>query len=116
MNIEKAADVFAILAEHGRDAGLHRVSATWQFDVKGAGTWALRADQGALEVVDGPADQPAVRVELSEPELLRIARGDEHENLMTALLRGAIRMEGDLRVAQRLQAILPIPEKWRAAA
>ena len=39
---------------------------------------------------------------------MRLARGDGHENIMTALLRGAVHeLHGDISFAQKVQALLP---------
>jgi hypothetical protein len=41
---------------------------------------------------------------------LRLARGEDHENLVTAVLRGEIlAYEGDFAFAQKLTSILPLP-------
>jgi putative sterol carrier protein len=83
---------------------------TWQLDVEGAGTWSVAVDHGALTVSKGPAKKPTARLKLDEPELVRLARGEAHENLVTALLRGRVVLEGDLAFAQGLRAILPLDQ------
>jgi hypothetical protein len=116
MEIENAGDYFDLLASHGRDPRLADATGAWHFDVKGVGTWTVDVDHGELRVSQGggePNRVPSLSVELSERELVRVARGDNHENVLTALLRGAVRIRGDIVFGQKLQAVLPIPDEWR---
>ncbi len=116
MAIAKAREYFDVVAARGRDLRLADATGTWQFDVDGLGSWSVKVDRGVFSVAQEPVEQPTVRVELSEPELIRLALGEEHENLFTALLRGAVRWQGDFRFAQKMQAILPMPDEWRAGS
>jgi hypothetical protein len=121
MPIESARAFFEALAARGQEPRLAEAVGTWEFDIEDVGAWTVTVDHGALRVAEGlrllPAEadrEPPTRFRLREEELLRLVRGDEHENLFTALIRGAVVIEGELAFAQRLQAILPIPEEWRA--
>lgn len=94
---------------------------TWEFDIDDVGTWTVAVDHGALSVThktrtrtaDG-ARTPTTRLRLGEDELVRLARGDRHENLFTGVIRGAIVVEGQVAFAQRLQTILPLPDEQSA--
>ena len=115
--IHDARAVFDALADR-REPRLADVAGTWTFDLGGAGTWSVAVDRGDLRVVEGPAsdgDAPSIRLRLTEEDLVRIAQGDD-ENLMSAVLRGTVAIEGDLELAQPLMHVLPLPAKWRAAA
>jgi len=70
-------------------------------------------DNTRTRTADG-ARAPTTRLRLGEDELVRLARGDRHENLFTGLIRGAIVIEGELAFAQRLQTILPLPDEQSA--
>jgi hypothetical protein len=116
MHIDNANQFFGALAARGREPRLGNASGTWQFDVDGAGTWTVKADNGSLTVASGPAAEGATAcLNMSEAELLRLADSDTHENPLTGLLRGAIHLDGDLGFAQRLLAIMPLPEDWKEA-
>jgi hypothetical protein len=118
MHIATARDFFATLASRGHDPRLADASGSWQFDVEGIGSWLVRVDHGAFDVSEGAARQPespTVTLQMSESELVRLANGENHENMLTALLRGVVRFGGSLRFAQRLFAIVPLPEDWRAS-
>jgi len=116
MQIENANQFFGALAARGREPRLGSATGTWEFDVDGVGTWTVKADQGTLSVANGqPPESPTARVHMSEAELVRLAAGDDHENPLTGLLRGAIQVDGDLAFAQRLLAFLPLPSDWKEA-
>jgi putative sterol carrier protein len=116
MQIENAREFFGTLAAHGHDPRLVHASGTWQFDVDGAGTWTIKVDKGALTVAEGPPPEgPTARLNMSEAELVRLADGEGHENPLSGMLRGAIRVYGDLAFAQRLLAIMPVPDDWKEA-
>jgi SCP-2 sterol transfer family len=116
MQIENANQFFGALAARGRDARLGDSTGTWQFDVDGIGTWTVKVDHGAFSVAQGqPPEPPTSLVQLSEAELVHLANGESHENPLTGLLRGAIHVGGDVPFAQRLMAILPLPDDWKEA-
>ena len=119
MAIDSAPSFFEALAAHGQEPRLADAVGSWELDVEDAGVWTVSVDHGALRVAEGTlgaaSGKPTTRLRLREDELLRLAHGDEHENLFTALLRGALVIEGELGFAQRLQALLPVPDDWRTA-
>lgn len=111
MTIDTPRAYFETIAARGREPRLEHDVGTWQIDVDGAGTWSIHVDHGALQVEEGPDPTSTAQLRLGQAEFVRLARGDEHENLLTALLRGAIReLHGDLAFAQKLQAIMPLQE------
>ena len=114
--MEGARKFFATLAKCGAEPRLADASGTWEFDIEAAGVWTVTVDRGALRVAEGQQSLSGetgarhTRLCMREDELLRLVRGDGHENLFMGLLRGAIEIEGELAFAQRLQAIFPLPE------
>ncbi len=116
MQIDSANQFFGAVAARGREPRLGNSTGTWQFDVDGLGTWTVKVDRGALSVATGkPAETPTACVQMSEAELVHLANGENHENPLTALLRGALRVGGDIPFAQRLFTILPLPDDWKEA-
>ena len=116
MHVDNANQFFGVLAARGREPRLGNTTGTWQFDVDNVGTWTVKVDRGALSVASGqPAGKANARLELSEAELVHLANGEGHENPLTGLLRGTIRVCGDVPFAQRLFSILPMPEDWKDA-
>ena len=121
MSVANARACFEALARRGHEPRLADAVGTWAFDIQDVGTWTVAVDHGALSVTDDTrartadgARAPTTRLRLRESELVRLARGDRHENLFTGVIRGAIVVEGDLAFAQRLQMILPLPDEPRA--
>jgi putative sterol carrier protein len=113
MEISKAEDFFDLLVREGRHPRFSADEGVWEFQLEGADTWTVAVKAGEFKVTKGPAKNPTTRLKLTESELVRIARGDGHENFLTALLRGALKLEGDFRFAQKLQTVLPLPDEWR---
>lgn len=110
MPIDSPRAYFEAIAARATEPWLHDAVGCWELDVDRAGSWTIHVDHGALRVVEGPDVAPTVRIRVDEPEFLRLARGEDHENLITALLRGEIlAYEGDLTFAQKLTSILPLP-------
>jgi hypothetical protein len=112
MELTKANQYFDVLAARGRDSRLAEAVGTVQFDVDGVGIWSVVVDHGTIKVKPGPIEEPTLRLQISEEEFVRLARADSKENLLTALLRGAVKAHGDLRFGQKMQAILPLPDEW----
>ena len=118
MSVGNARACFEALARRGHEPRLADAVGTWEFDIQDVGRWTVAVDHGALSVTDNTrtrtadgARAPTTRLRLGEDELVRLARGDRHENLFTGVIRGAIVIEGELAFAQRLQTILPLPDE-----
>jgi putative sterol carrier protein len=79
------------------------LTASYRFDVKGAGSWRVQVDDGAVAVSesDGVAD---CVIAVPEDLFLRIVRGKQSP--MGAFLMGKIRVEGDVGLAMRLKDLL----------
>lgn len=116
MQLATARACFEALAARGEEPGLKGVTGIWEFDIDDAPeaerAWFLRVDDGRLAVNDPGARSARadVRIHMHESDFVRLACGTGRENIVTALLRGALTVEGDLRFAQQLQLVLPIPE------
>lgn len=116
MDLSTARACFEALAARGEEPGLKGVTGIWEFDIDDAPeaerAWFLRVDDGRLAVND-PAARTAradARIHMRESDFVRLACGVGRENIVTALLRGVLTIEGDVRFAQRLQLVLPIPD------
>lgn len=113
MEVDAVRAYFEALASEGRAPRLPDAVGTVRFDIDGAGSWAVRVEHGDLTVTNRPSGPSTCRLHMAASDFLRLARGDEGENLVTALLRGIIRAEGDFAFLSKLQAILPMPDAWR---
>jgi len=116
MEIPSARAFFEEVARRGFERRLRNVSGAWQFDIEGEGTWQIAVDAGQIKVSEGnPAATPTTTVRAAPAEFVRMVRGEDNENLITAFMRAAIEVEGDLAFGQRLQALIPLPEAPQAA-
>jgi hypothetical protein len=120
MQIDTPRQFFDQLAKQGRSAQLVNCAGSWEFVIEGAGSWRVEFDHGTVRVLEERAgDRPlqaGARVRMKSADFVRLARGDGHENVITSLLRGAVQVEGDIRVAQYIQNVLPVPTDWENAS
>jgi putative sterol carrier protein len=79
------------------------LTASYRFDVDGAGSWRVDVDDGAVSVSESDAAADCV-ITVPEDLLLRIVRGQQSP--MGAFLMGKIRVEGDAALAMRLKDLL----------
>jgi putative sterol carrier protein len=79
------------------------LTASYRFDIEGAGGWRVEVDDGAVGVSesDGAAD---CVIAAPEDLFLRIVRGEQSP--MGAFLMGKIRVEGDTALAMRLKDLV----------
>jgi putative sterol carrier protein len=105
MAAETAREFFEDLAARtaGGSQRTRGLTASYRFDVEGAGSWRVEVDDGAVAVSesDGAAD-----CVISAPEglFLRIVSGKQSP--MGAFLMGKIRVEGDAALAMRLKDLV----------
>ena len=86
-------------ADPARSAGL---SGSWRFDIDPAGSWIVRAADGAVRVEEG-AGAADVTISANERNFLRVL--NREQNPMTAYMTGKLKITGDLGVAMKLQKL-----------
>ncbi|HKQ72026.1 MAG TPA: SCP2 sterol-binding domain-containing protein [Polyangiaceae bacterium] len=122
MPIDSARSFFDLVKARGNEPRLQHLVGTWEFDIDGEGKWFASVDHGALDVRrDAPEVAPRSKLRVSRDDFLRVVRGDDHENLITASMRGLICFEGDIAFTQALGAFIPfeaeeVREARKAAA
>jgi putative sterol carrier protein len=80
----------------------------------GADVYELQIDDGRCRVRRGEGDtDPKVTITLDAAEFIRVATANSDP--MQAYFKGRIKLEGDIMVAARLQALFRIPGRSRAA-
>jgi putative sterol carrier protein len=79
------------------------LTASYRFDVDGAGSWRVEVDDGTVSVSESDAAADCV-IGAPEDLFLRIVRGQQSP--MGAFLMGKIRVEGDAGLAMRLRDLL----------
>jgi putative sterol carrier protein len=102
---ETAKEFFADLAARtaGGSERTRGLTATYRFEVEGAGSWLVTVDDGAVAVDEGDGAADCV-IAAPEDLFLRIVRGEQ--NPMGAFLMGKIRVDGDTGLAMRLRDLL----------
>src|SRR4051794_17396895 len=98
-----AAEIVAAVPRSGYDARLSGTRGTFRFDVTGAGTWRLLIEDGHFEVLEGPGDADLVLAS-DERTFVRLVGGTQ--NLVTALLQGLVRTEGNLALALKFHGLV----------
>lgn len=86
------------------DPRLQKIQGSYLFDVIGVGRWRLDIDRGRMQLQEGGATADCV-IHAGPTDFVRIARGQQ--NLITAFMQGAVRIEGDPALAQKLHSLLP---------
>jgi putative sterol carrier protein len=87
-------------ADRGRAADL---SASYRFDIEGAGSWHVEVQSGAVTVTE--SQDPADCVIATDEETLLAVVGNE-QSPMGAFMTGKIRVEGDMGLALRLKDLV----------
>ena len=103
MTYESARQFFDDLhgrADPSRAAGL---SASYRFDIEGAGTWHVEVANGAVTVTE--SREPADCVIATDEETFLAVVGNE-QSPMGAFMTGKIRVEGDMALALRLKDLV----------
>lgn len=111
-----AREFFATLSKRGHDPLLEKASGSLRFDLvreKHVERWRVVIDHGDIAVSRGNAPSDAT-LRTDRALFEGVARGDV--NVMAALLRGALYVEGDLELLMLFQRVLPGPRARRKRA
>jgi putative sterol carrier protein len=97
---DTARELFEGLEGRIDPARTRGTTASYRFDVQGAGSWHVDVNDGAVHVTESDAPADCV-IRASEENLLRIVRGEL--NPVTAYMTGRVKVEGDITLATRLR-------------
>jgi putative sterol carrier protein len=86
-------------ADASKAAGL---TASYVFDVEGAGTWTVHVDDGEVTVQEGATDADCT-ISTTADTFMEIVRGER--NATSAYMTGKVRVSGDLGTAMKLQRL-----------
>jgi putative sterol carrier protein len=76
-------------------------TATYRFDIAGAGSWRVAVDDGRASVDE--SEEPAdCTIRMKEEVFLKLLRGG---NPMTAFMTGKIKVDGDMALALKLKQL-----------
>jgi putative sterol carrier protein len=85
--------------DRSKTAGM---TASYLFDIDGAGKWKVDIDDGKVTVTEGPGDA-ATTIQASEQTFERIVAGEQ--NPTTAYMTGKLKVNGDMGQAMKLQKL-----------
>ncbi len=106
----RTEEFFAELGRRGHEPLLAKASGTIRFEITqetGMEHWSVSISQGGVTVTRGDIEADTV-LRVDRESFDRFASGQE--NLMAALLRGQLSVEGDLPLAVLFQRLLPGPQ------
>jgi putative sterol carrier protein len=86
-------------ADQSKTAG---VTASYLFDVQGAGKWTVDVDDGKVEVREG-GETADTTITTDEDNFMKIVNGEQ--NPTTAYMAGKIKVSGDMGTAMKLQKL-----------
>jgi putative sterol carrier protein len=85
--------------EESKTAGM---TATYLFEVDGAGTWLVDVNDGKLTVTEG-GNEADTTISMSEDNFEQLVSGDL--NPTTAYMTGKLKVKGDMSAAMKLQKL-----------
>jgi putative sterol carrier protein len=85
--------------DQAKSAGL---TATYRFEIDGAGTWVVDVDNGKVAVSEDGGDADAT-ISTSSETFMKIANGEQ--NPTAAYMSGKLKVKGDMGQAMKLQKL-----------
>ena len=105
MTYESAQQFFADLGSRPDSSGAANLTASYRFDIEGAGSWRVDVDDGVATVTDTGSQDPAdCVIATDERTFLGVVNGEQ--NPMGAFMTGKIRVDGDMGLALRLKDLV----------
>ena len=114
MTGETTTAFFEALAERGRDPALEKTTGTIRFDLEGGERptrWLVTIGKSGEVAVSRKQAKADCVVRVDSTLFDDIARGQA--NAMAAVLRGAMRVEGDAALLVAFQSLFPGPQSRR---
>ena len=78
------------------------LTATYLFEIDGAGIWTVDVDDGKVSVSESGGD-PDCTISASSETFMKIARGEQ--NPTAAYMSGKLKIKGDMGQAMKLQKL-----------
>ena len=78
------------------------MTASYKFDIDGAGTWVVDVDDGKVSVTEGDGDADCV-ISTSDETFRKIA--NREQNPTAAYMSGKLKVKGDMGQAMKLQKL-----------
>ena len=102
MQVSSAREFFEGLEGRIDPSKTAGVTASYRFDIDGAGIWRIAVADGATTVTES-ADAADCTIRMKEDVLLKLIRGEQ--NPATAFMTGKIKVDGDVSLALKLKEL-----------
>jgi putative sterol carrier protein len=100
--MESPREFFETLESRVDPSKASGLTATYRFEVDGAGTWTVDVDDGRISVSENGGDADCTIATTSET-FMKIARGEQ--NPTAAYMSGRLKVKGDMGQAMKLQKL-----------
>jgi putative sterol carrier protein len=100
--VASAREFFESLESRVDESKTAGMTATYLFEVEGAGTWTVDVNEGKLNVTEG-GDNADTTISVSEENFEKLISGDL--NPTTAYMTGKLKVKGDMSAAMKLQKL-----------
>lgn len=99
-----AKEYFDQMSANVDKSKLSGVTATYLFDITGAGQWTVDIADGEATVEEGQTKDPTCTISATEPDWLEIAAGKLDPTM--AFMGGKLKVKGDMAQAMKLQSLV----------
>jgi alkyl sulfatase BDS1-like metallo-beta-lactamase superfamily hydrolase len=99
---ESPREFFETLESRVDPAKAGGLTATYRFEIDGAGTWTVDVDDGRVSVSENGAEADTT-ITTSSETFMKIARGEQ--NPTAAYMSGKLKVKGDMGRAMKLQKL-----------
>jgi putative sterol carrier protein len=100
--MESPREFFETLETRVDPAKAAGMTASYRFEIDGAGTWTVDVDDGKVSVSENGADADCT-ISTSSETFMKIAKGEQ--NATAAYMSGKLKVKGDMGQAMRLQKL-----------
>ena len=100
--MDSPREFFETLESRVDPAKAGSLTATYRFEIDGAGTWMVDVDDGTVSVSENGGDADCT-ISASSDTFMRIARGEQ--NPTAAYMSGKLKVKGDMGQAMKLQKL-----------
>jgi putative sterol carrier protein len=99
---ESAREFFESLPSRVDPSKAAGMTASYLFDIEGAGKWTVKVDDGKVDVQEG-GESADTTITTDEENFMKIVNGEQ--NATSAYMMGKLRVSGDMGTAMKLQKL-----------
>lgn len=107
--VETVEHYFETLGDRFTPDGSMGVTATYQFELEGSGTWHVNVNDGTFELHEGASDAPTATFKMKGDDYVKMVNGDLSGQM--AFMTGKLKISGQIPMAMKLKNIFPQASK-----